>query len=246
MTRKFPHPHPRGAAGSKRSTITLALLAGLAAPASYAAVCGPGPHWVDSCASGTDVMPYTIATLYVDIDLDNAFDLTLTMTGPTSVWRGAPFDTPDPLDPGHVNRIDTEMVSMNLVGGGMTLVAGDGVGNGTADGPKFSPGTIQEMNNPNLADSFFDIFFELQTTPWGTLHNNQAAQVHAVIDRVPPAGGTVYDLVPGVGLYDSGNVLRARLVDGPAGAPSHHVIPEPASLALLGLGLGLLAWRRRH
>lgn len=48
-----------------------------------AARCGPGPHWVDTCASGTDFLS-TSAIVSVDLDFDTIADITLDMAGPTT------------------------------------------------------------------------------------------------------------------------------------------------------------------
>lgn len=198
---------------------------GVIAPAAAAPVCGPGAHWVDACPTGTDVLPFTEGVHTIDIFGLGQF--TLTMSGPTTVWRGAGATSPD-------HHIDTEIVSLQLVGGGLTLTAGDGVGNGTCDGPLCSLGRITEQGGDStMADSFFDIFFEIQGTPFGPLHNNVVCKMEAVLDQVPPKPLTTYicSTAPII-LFDSQNQIVGQLLGA-----SHTILPEPATLALIGTGL---------
>ncbi len=148
------------------------------------------------------------------------------------------------------HHIDTELVSLSLTGAGLTLTAGDGIGNGLSDGPLGSLGRITEQGgDPMLADSFFDIFFDIQGAPLGPLgplHNNSPCRMEAVIDRVPPAGGTTYvcDLTVPVFLF----TLNGTNPVGQLLSTSHQIprIPEPATLALVGLALTTLAGLRRR
>lgn len=236
--------------------VFLAVLLGFSGPAGAQCppTCGPGDHWIDTCESDTKIL-ITRADLTLDIDLDNVGDLDITLIGPTVVFWGDPIDTPDPLDPGHNNQLDSEMVSMNLVGDGFILNAGDGIGNNQNDGPLHSPGTIIEQpGNPALADNCFSVFFEILNTPFGRLHNNTGALMAATIDRMQPVIGTTY---PGANLpfplFDDNNVLVAQIVDNAAHTIQgcEEEIPTVSEwgliiMALLALTAGTIVFARRR
>ena len=228
----------------------LVLLLGGVVPAG-ATTYGPGDHWVDTVAVGT-----------YDLDIDGQFSveipgigpLSFGVTGQMTVWHGDAQDTPDPLDPGHFNHVDVELVSMSLTGdipmvGSILLTCGDGVANGLDDGPLFTPGAITELpGDPALATSSFDMFFQVQVQSTGygnfTLFNKDTdpLPVVSVIDRIPPTNFQ-YTYAGGIPVYD---VLDP---DGEPVAviPAAVFTPEPSTLVVLGVGaLGLIARRRRR
>src|SRR5262249_9373784 len=114
-----------------------------------AASCGPGPHWVDTCPSGADLFPSIAQHGVVIFDSGLVVPLPL-MLGPTEIFRGPGTTTPD-------HHIDTEMVSLNLSAGGLTLRAGDGIANLNCDGPLCTFGRLTETGDPAVAHSFFDV-----------------------------------------------------------------------------------------
>jgi len=124
------------------------------------AVCGPGNHWVDTCPGGLYTFS-SVSTVAVNLDLDGNGSLEtnipfLQLFGGTSVFLGTGSAT--------THSIGTELASLLETDAtfGITLKAGDGNGNLANDGPLFSPGAINEQaGNPALADSFFDVFFEI-------------------------------------------------------------------------------------
>jgi hypothetical protein len=180
--------------------------------------------------------------LVLDMDGDSVEDFTLSLPAPIVIRRGDASDTPDPLDAGHVNHVDIELVSLELTGGFFTLRAGDGVANLSSDGPLFSPGAIDEQpGDPALADAFLDVSFEVET-PIGTFHSGSPVHLQATIDQYPPVF-TVGNLQVIPLLDDSGGSSSAQVLGFSA-----HIVPEPGSLALAGIGgLGLVAYflRRR-
>ncbi len=212
--------------------------------------CGPGPEWIRNCPSGTDYMQNTEATMgigfgtaCIDVDLE------VTLTGPMEVYRGNPVNRitshsvlPNVgTDDSVTDVIETEIVSMILTGSGFTLRVGDGIGNLSSDNSLYSPGAIDELPsyiNPappssdstvdsTMGHSFFEIFFELEGTPWGTLHNqaDKPLIMETVISKVPPLssgfeaiyGGNVASLP--ILLYDASETAVACLV----GHPKHTV-----------------------
>ncbi len=227
------------------------------APSQLAAgpICGPGPHWVDSCPGGTYAFPtVTNVNAVLDLDWDGTLEtgpVLLQFIGSTTIFLG----------PGSPHSLASEVVSINETGPfGSILRAGDGVGNLASDGPLYSPGLITEQGgNPAFADSFFDVFFEIELSPIRSMRNLQPMQVRGCLTQAPPDYGALggpcapaYDVgnYP-ILLYDSRNpaILRGQLLPLPQGpgSISHHVpTPEPATFALIGVSLAALRLARRR
>jgi hypothetical protein len=116
--------------------------------------------------------------------------------------------------------------------------------NSAGDGGKFNSSlpvkadlTFTQVGNPSNSFhvSFFDVFTSLDV-PWSTM----APPGWPSSDEYP-AGG----FYPGV-LPPSVTGGRVRFVGFDEQALlARHRIPEPATLALFGAGLGLMGWRRR-
>jgi len=153
--------------------------------------CGPGPHWIDNppCPPGVDSFP-SGALVGVDFNFDCFVDLNLVMFGPTTVRRSGPMDDSTqypgtrPVD-GHLDVIDTEMLSLSLTGGGVTLTAGAGMGQGGVLSPTLG-NVAEQPGDPTLADSFFDVFFEVDLGGGLFLYNQMPLRVQATISCVPP------------------------------------------------------------
>ena len=182
--------------------------------------CGQGNHWVDDCGTDNDTLNLTEALVGIDLDLDCIADTSVILRGPTTINRSDPLDDSAnfpgtrPVD-GHLDVIDTEIVSMSLTGGpGITLTAGAGLGQGGVLKP--SLGAIGEQaSENNLADSFFDVFFEVDLGGGNLVYNHTPLVIEAKIDCVPPDAEYIHPTgcVP---LFDSPiqgtGVLVANLV----------------------------------
>jgi hypothetical protein len=130
------------------------------------------------------------------------------LTGPTEVhvfFEGLKEGDAQDDDNDGLDEVPTEMVSMELRGnsellGPIILRAGSGMG------MRESPGEIEESFNEitgNLdvapflnggtADSFFDIWFEIEVERQGEVfHNEDAARMEGLITHKPPAPGDQY------------------------------------------------------
>jgi hypothetical protein len=178
--------------------------------------CGPGLHWVDQCGGGADHLPMS-GLVGIDVNLDCVPDTTLALKGSALIARKPSMDDSlqfpgtRPID-GHRDVIDTEMVEMNLAGGGVTLNAGAGFANVPI---RPTLGTIaEELGNHALADSFFDIFFELDLGGGQRAYNHDPLRMEADgLTCVPPVAAFLHadGCLP---LFSSpdGGVLVANLV----------------------------------
>ena len=139
--------------------------------------CGPGPHWIGQCATGQVDMP-SGAVVGIDLNLDCKTDTSLVLSGSTTVKHSDPLDDSvqfpgSSMSDDYLDVIDTEVVSMNLMGIGVALIAGAGLGQGGVLAPSLGA-IIEQQADPALADSFFDIFFEVDLGG-GTYAYNQIA-----------------------------------------------------------------------
>ena len=171
--------------------------------------CGPGPHFIDACGPfppvGTDLIASSGAVVGIDLDFDCLRDTNLVLVpcppphnllqidktfGPIDDSVNFPNTSPvdgHPTGPG-LDVIDTEIVSMCLTNGAVTLIAG-------AAGPSALPlqqslGTVAEdltTPDPTMADSFFDVFFEVTGVPGGPVYNRDPLRVKSRIECLPPA-----------------------------------------------------------
>ena len=210
--------------------------------------CGPGPHWIDQCPGGQDFFANAQATIGLDLladgNLDGLVDMTYVLTGPATVSRSSSVD--DSMSypgtrfiDGHLDVIDTQIASMVLTGGGVTMIAGADQGVGPGIGLPPTLGNIAEQNPDNsLGDSFFEVWFELDLGGGTYAYNTVPATLDAVLDRVPIDATYLYTGQPLTltgQLAPSGQLVTAELI-----------LPEPTTMALLALGAAPLALVRRR
>jgi len=152
------------------------------------AQCGPGPHWIDNCSAGVDIMQsHAVVKLNFDPTSCAIPNNSFTLNGPVRVLREASQDIAvsgccSATVDGHKDVIPTEIDSMYLTDGVYTLVAGH-----TAD-PMLQRSLgdiVEDPSDSTLACSFFNVFFKI-ITPLGTLYNQTPVRLRATIDRVPP------------------------------------------------------------
>lgn len=205
-------------------------------------------HWVDNTPGGTDVIFGTTALHGIDFDFDGVVDvqLFLTQVGPFNVQRSGPLDDSGlfpglrPTD-GHLDVIDTEMVSLVMTGSGITMHVGAGTGNGGSLLP--SLGAIAEQpGDSTLAESFFDVFFEIDLGGGNFLYNHDPLRLETVIHEVPPLGEDYFYLGTGLELWTDplGGDLFGQMVI------AVHSVPAPGAALLGMLGLGLVGWVKRR
>jgi hypothetical protein len=156
--------------------------------------CEAGPHWTDQCAAGQDDIP-SGAAVGIDLDLDCEADVILVLSGSAMVRRSDPLDDSaqfpgSSTSDGHLDVVDTEMVSMNL-SDGFTLIAGAGLGQGGVLASSLGA-IIEQQADPSLADSFFDLFFEVGCGGGVYAYNQTALRVVSTIDCVPPDANYTY------------------------------------------------------
>lgn len=179
--------------------------------------CGPGLHWVDACQAGRDFMP-TAALVGIDTDLDCIADTSLVLSGMATVDRSDPHDTswhfPLGAPDEHMDVIDTVMQFMSLSGGGVTLIAGGGQGEGGTLAPTYGV-IVEQETDASIARSLFAVYFQIDLGDGTLLYNQQALQPESKINCVPPAAEYIHPMgctplytspIPGEG------VLVANLV----------------------------------
>jgi hypothetical protein len=183
-------------------------------------VCGPGDHWIDNppCPAGMDTVSDSQALVGIDIDNDCIMDTTLRLVGPVDIQRSNPMDDSvnfpgsAALD-GHLDVIDTEITRMVLTDGAVTLTAGAGHGQGGVLGATLGA-IVETTGNPALADSFFDVIFEVDLGAGVVLYNHDPLRIESQIDCLPPNADYIHPATC-LPLYDTprqGGTLVANLV----------------------------------
>ena len=192
--------------------------------------CGPGPHWVDLCSGGQDQIANSGAVVGIDMDIDPQClpDINLVMwpclspdnlliidrSGPRDISQN--FPGLRSLD-GHLDVIDTEIISMCLTGGGVTLRAGAGQQHGPGALVPSLGAIAEQPGDSRLADSFFDVFFEVDLGGM-FVYNQTPLRVAATIRCAPPEAEYIHPTdciplytspIPGQGMHVA-NLVSAR------------------------------------
>ena len=224
-------------------TICGAVIVG-AVPAAWADTpcqwCGPAANWINSCTvGGNDVISESEADVGIYLSSDcSGIPASFRVLGPVTIRRESSHGS---------DTIVTEIVSMNLTGGGLTLLAGTGAGLTRA-----SPGTIVEAGNNTLGNSSFNVYFK--AIGWfGTVWNHVPLFVTATITCVPPRAEYIHPQGQCIPLYaqegDGGTPVaylgNAVHITYPSGIPT---VSEwgLVIMTLIGLALGTVFYGRRR
>ncbi len=222
------------------------------------APCGPGPDWVSSCGGGlyslstTSNFNYWLDTNSTGLQDEGDSTGFVQTHGTTKIY----------LAPGDGHQMLSEVYDLSETGGGATIIAGDGIADGTRNNSLYSPGAITERGfgpgfcdhtdplpgqDPSLADSCYNVLFRL-TVGSLVMYNHEALNVVCQsLTGVPPYGCQYKWQDKNLLLYDTpfgtdGTVKGGLLpADG-----THHSVPESAAAPqLVGmLLLGALTLRR--
>lgn len=168
--------------------------------------CSPGPHWIDDCQAGQDVLPLTLK-LSVRIPCNEIEVPPLELNGTIKAIMdaglpGVPAAAGAPGDPTHT--LDYEVVFLKLVGHGVRVLAGSQLG----IAPTF--GKMTELaDNPALAEKFSYYFFEVVMPPnkWRT---KEICKLGGFIDQLPIWRD---DIVGIVGAPDCENTTALKFFD---------------------------------
>jgi len=189
--------------------------------------CGPGLHWIDGCAAGQDLIANQSAVVGIDNDLDCIADVSLILDNPfglLTVNRSGPLDD-SAFFPGlravdgHLDVIDTEIIQLSLSGVTVTLKAGLGQGNIISA----SHGAVSEdPGDPAIAESFFDVYFEVDLGGGMYVYNQTPMRIQADITCAPPRATYIHPVgclalytspVPGQGMHVANLVTAQHLVN---------------------------------
>jgi hypothetical protein len=169
--------------------------------------------------------------------------------GTMTVRRSDPVASDMVNNPLHLDFIDTEILSMNLVGTSAEVngwVFRAGVDQGLAP----TTGFIQESGDPTIATDWTNLVFVIEGTPYGTLHHNDSLFFATSIDSFPVVGAVYKHTGSPFGtnfpLYDANNNFAIKLTDlfntdwVTVGRPQFEitsVVPIPPAIILFGSGL---------
>ena len=146
-----------------------------------------------------------ITTAVITLEIGEMLVPNVTVTGTTRVSRGTPYDPDDGR-----NKIDTEILSMDLSGrsqlGDITV---------TQSPYRASVGYIKakQTDRDYPAESFFDIFVEVDIPGTGPVHNEEPIPMRAKIDKIPPTDRIYYPPYSvKIPVYDPTGVLVGYIV----------------------------------
>jgi hypothetical protein len=233
------------------------------AGATHAASCGPGSDWISVCGSGSQSLRVTM-NFGLDTDFNSLADVDVSFTGVMVVERSDPYAS-DPVNaPGTLDRIDMQIISMDL-SGASPFVAGWRFRVGAGEGIDPSFGFIQGQSDSAIALARFDSVFEIDSVQYGVLtHDLNATVFFEDLITALPEIGAKYNHTGGpfgttIPLFDQDGIEVLRLTDLIAtdfitvGRPHFTVdaavVPIPAVAWLMVSGLGCLAglgrsWKR--
>ncbi len=261
----------------------LSLLNPLQSVHAASLTCGPGENWVETCQSGSyDFLSSVIINVNFGISPNNQPDFTALLSGTTNIFIGDPVDAVigDPLLgdigtlDGNLDVIPTEVVNTTSSGSTpfvplITATAGDNVPD-LASTPfdaelpfesLYSAGAIVETpGNSAQANSFFNLFLEIQGTPEGTIRARDPLLLSGLSPLTGFPFGTDQNSIDYVnneitalftagadGLFWTGDEVEvARLVPGSSGEAvtltlSPTPVPEPSTvLSSMLIGLATL------
>ncbi len=185
---------------------------------------------------GQDTLP-SGAVLGIDTTFDCVAETNVIAGGPVTVRKRGPYDD-SPSYPGlrpldnHKDVIDTEILAMSLTGGGVTLRAG--TFSGSNQPLPATRGAVAELpTNPALADSFFDVFFEIELSPGSFAYNRTPVRVGQIIDCMPPQKN-YYHIGGCIPLYATPNPVPGEVPVGNLVQANHFTYPACCLPAALG------------
>ena len=157
-------------------------------------------------------------------------DVPLFLRGPTLIKRQDP--TEDSLTGSRV--IETEIISMELHGtdDGVSTVGPAIIRAGSSFGLPPSTGKIVAFDSAEdfPAESFFDVFFEVEVDGFGQFKNHDPFRIEATIDAIPPVGES---------FVNPASQAPVQLFDAITGNPAGEILEmEIAPLAQLFVFLG--------
>jgi hypothetical protein len=232
--------------------ITISALSAIpASPIQAASICGPGDHWVDACAAGTQTLRVHME-FGLDTNLDQLTDVEAAFDGTVVVRRGNPAASDPDNDPLHLDRMGSQILSMALTGSG-----------GYADGWTFragidqglaaTTGYILETDDPAVAYNRYDMVFSIDGTPFGTLHHAGSFFFSADVTAFPQVGADYKHLGAPFGthfaLRDQNDVTVLNMTDlfdtdfVSIGRPHFvitQVVPLPSTILFLMSGIAPL------